>query len=70
MSNGFDLSLSGRSHPQPPHNHSKDTFKTNLYQLGLLGDRYQKKKPKKVVEFSSVVGHIESTDFPETIVPV
>jgi hypothetical protein len=70
MSNGFNHSLSGRSHPQSPHNHSKDPFQSNLYQLGLLGDKYQKKKAKKVVEFSSVVGHSESTDFPETIVPV
>lgn len=70
MSNGFDHPLSGRSHPLPLHNNLKDPFKTNLYQLGLLGDKYQKKKPKQVVEFSSVVGHSESTEFPETFVPV
>lgn len=52
MSNGFVLSLSARSGPPTPHNNSKDLY-TNPNQLALSGDN--KKKSKKVVEFSPVV---------------
>lgn len=70
MSNGFELSLSGRRRLHTPHSQPKDTLHTNLYQLGLLGDKYHKqdKKAKKSVEFSPVVGSSDSTALPATIV--
>lgn len=52
MSNGFELCLSGRRRPHPPHSTPKEALDTNLYLFRLLGDRYdtQDKRGKKRVE--------------------
>ncbi|KAH9867825.1 hypothetical protein IAQ61_007129 [Plenodomus lingam] len=58
MSNGFGLSLSGRSHsPTSHHRHEKkERIHANLHDLGLLDGPRHRKSKKKAVEFSSAVG--------------
>jgi hypothetical protein len=70
MSNGFELSLSGRRRLHAPHSQPKDPLHTHIYQFGLLGDKHHNRdtKAKKSVEFSPDVGFSDSTALPESIV--